>query len=98
MHVVISLEENKAKVRRIHDEVINNGNMSIIDDLVSANIVDHDIPLEAPNGVEGMKQMVTTFRTAFPDINLTRKDRLLKAIRLYAGTQCAVHTKENLWV
>ena len=76
MHVVMSLEENKAKIRLIHDEVINKGNMSIIDELVSVNIVDHGIPLEVPNGVDGMKQMVTTFRTAFPDINLTREDMI----------------------
>ena len=41
----MSMEENKAKILRFYDEVINKGNLSIIDDLVSANIVDHHIPL-----------------------------------------------------
>ena len=72
----MSMEENKAKILRFYDEVINKGNLSIINDLVSANIVDHHIPPELPKGAEGLKQMVIMFRTAFPDINMTSEEMI----------------------
>lgn len=48
-------EENKAMVRRVVDEVINEGNMSVLDELC------------APGLAEEMKRMIASFRSAFPD-------------------------------
>ena len=64
-------EENKAVVRRFIDEVINKGDLGVIDELVSPSMVDHSAPPGLPSGPEGTKQMLTMFRTAFPDLNGT---------------------------
>ena len=48
-------EENKAMVRRVVDEVLNEGNMSVLDELC------------APGLAEEMKRMIASFRSAFPD-------------------------------
>ena len=64
-------EENKAIVRRFIDEVINKGDLGVIDELVSPSMVDHSAPPGLPSGPEGTKQMLTMFRTAFPDLNGT---------------------------
>lgn len=38
----MSTESNKAILRRLDDEVFNQGNLSIIDEVVSADFVNHD--------------------------------------------------------
>ena len=48
-------EENKAMVRRVVDEVINGGNMGVLDELF------------APGLAEETKREFASFRSAFPD-------------------------------
>jgi predicted ester cyclase len=52
---VSTTEENKAMVRRVVDEVINEGDMGVLDELC------------APALAEEMKRMIASFRSAFPD-------------------------------
>ncbi len=60
-------EKNKAILRRQHvEELFNKGNLSIADEIISPEYVYHS-PTGEVKGPEGIKQMVTTFRTAFPD-------------------------------
>ena len=51
----MSTEENKAKVRRIIEEVWNRGNLAVVDELVAANCVCHD-PRTTFRGPEGIKR------------------------------------------
>ena len=64
----MSIEENKAIARRLTEEVVNKGNLAVLDEVVDTNIVDHNpmIPDQAP-GLEGAKQFFGMLRTAFPD-------------------------------
>lgn len=66
----MSSEENKTMVRRVFEEGINGGDESVIDELVSSQYVNHDMPAPAP-GADGFKQVVGQFRQAFPDITIT---------------------------
>ena len=59
----MSLEENKAIVRRFVEE-FNKRNLAIIDELVSPDFVDHYHQLQ---GLEKYKQFLTTLLKAFPD-------------------------------
>jgi steroid delta-isomerase-like uncharacterized protein len=64
--------DNKALVRRTVEEVWNHGNLAAVDELYAADCVRRE--LDAPDttrGVEAIKQRVTTFRNAFPDLHLT---------------------------
>ncbi len=63
-------EENKAKFRRVIEEFFNQGNSATADELVAANFVDHNPPPGIPQGLEGFKQMVAMFRSAFPDLHV----------------------------
>ena len=60
----MSLEENKALVRRFIEEVINQGNLAALDDLLATNYRYHAPDLEV-SGAEGMEQVFTMLRTAF---------------------------------
>jgi len=67
----MSTEENKAVVRRIFEEVWNKGNLAVAGELM-ADVL-HSAGQEH-KGLEGLKQMVTMYRTAFPDSNITIED------------------------
>ena len=62
-------EENKANFRRFMDEVINNKNLDAIDELMTADYIDHDPPPGVEPGAAGMKQMMGMFFAAFPDLS-----------------------------
>jgi steroid delta-isomerase-like uncharacterized protein len=79
----MSTEQNKAMDRRVYEEVWNGGNLAVIDELVAANYVDHDQePPGALEGVEGLKQSVTMYRTAFPDVHFTVEDQIAEGDRV----------------
>lgn len=46
----MSTEDNKALVRRFHEEVFNQKNIAAIDDLCDSNFVDHSLPPGLPSG------------------------------------------------
>ena len=63
----MSMEENKATLRRTFDEVLNKGDTSIIPELISTDYV-HAGPLGEYKGLEGYNQWLTMIRTAIPDL------------------------------
>ena len=71
--------ENEALARRYIEEVFNKGNISVIDELVAADFVEHNpYPGQAP-GIEGEKQAVSNLRSAFPDLHTTIEDVIADA-------------------
>lgn len=68
-------EENKALVGRFIDEVTNKGDQAIADEILDSNLVGHTLPPEMPLGPEGLRQLVTIFRTAFPDLHMIKVSR-----------------------
>ena len=70
----MSTEDNKALVRRFYDEVFNNKNMAGVNAFVAPNVIDHSLPPGAPGEIEGVRQTITMFLTAFPDLYLALED------------------------
>ena len=69
-------EDNKTIVRRIFTEIINRGNLTLADTLIGPGYVYHGSGGLELRGPEGFKQLVTMYRSAFPDLNLTIDDIL----------------------
>jgi steroid delta-isomerase-like uncharacterized protein len=67
-------EKNKALVRRYFEEAWCKGNVAAVDEFMAADYVEHPIPSGLPPGTEGLKQMTTTYRTAFPDLKASLDD------------------------
>ncbi len=63
-------EANKAIVRRYTEEVWNAGNLDVLPELMSADVVHHEATMEhqLPRGLEGHKQAIRIYRAAFPDL------------------------------
>jgi steroid delta-isomerase-like uncharacterized protein len=65
-------ERNKAQFRRTYEELFNQGNLTIAEELVAPDCVNHEIPQGMNNGgPEPLRQVVRMLRSAFPDLHFT---------------------------
>jgi steroid delta-isomerase-like uncharacterized protein len=72
----MSTEQNKALARRFIEEGFG-GNLALADEIVAPTFTNYDPgtpPL--PSGPEGYKQLVTAYRTAYSDLQLSVEDLL----------------------
>ncbi len=76
----MSTDQNKALARRLYDEVWNKGNLEAVDELLGFDFKNHDAPNpflpDGGNDREGLKKLVTAYRTAFPDVRFMIEDQL----------------------
>lgn len=73
----MSTKKNKALYRYFIDEVVNKGNLAVLDEYGAIDMVDHNQPgPDIAPGLEGVKQVFTMFRTAFPNLNFTVEDQI----------------------
>lgn len=65
--------DNETTIRTLIEEVWNRGNLAATEDLVAPDAMDHDSarPPDLPQGREGVKEAVSIYRTAFPDLRLS---------------------------
>jgi steroid delta-isomerase-like uncharacterized protein len=69
-------EVNKALVRRWFEET-DRGNLTIVDELLPVDYLDHNPPLpDLPPGREGVRRSVQLLRAAFPDAVHTIEDQI----------------------
>jgi steroid delta-isomerase-like uncharacterized protein len=70
-------EQNKLIHRRICEEAIGQGDVNVIQELVSDDFVGHaSSPDMDTRGVEAYKQFVAGMHRAFPDLQITVEDQL----------------------
>ncbi len=67
----MSGEELKAKVIRFTEETWNKGNLSVMDEGMSPDVVSHAPTTGVQKGLEAYKQLVTDYRTDYPDLHVT---------------------------
>lgn len=72
----MSIEQNKAIVRRYLEEAWNKRNVGIIDELMAPTYARYVSASAAPLNREGLKQRITTFHRALPDLRLTIDDMI----------------------
>ncbi len=70
----MSIEENKAMLRRVWEEAFNKGDLAVANEIMTTNYVYRGPMGQELIGPEGFMQVVTMFRTAFPDIHATLED------------------------
>lgn len=66
--------ENKARFRRTYEELLNGGELSVADELVAPDFVNHEAPPGMDRGPESIRGLATMLRTAFPDLRFTIED------------------------
>lgn len=69
-------EANERVMRRFVEEVINNGNFSVLDEVFHPNYV-YRSPGQELHGLESLKDLFAAYRTAFPDLNMGIDDLVI---------------------
>ena len=87
----MTTEANKAIIRRIVEEIQNRDNLALIDELLAPNFVNHTPAPGLPPDREGIKQLLSMFRAAFPDGSMTIEDMIAEGDKVvsrktYRGT------------
>jgi steroid delta-isomerase-like uncharacterized protein len=94
----MSTEQNKAVVHRFIEEVINKGNLAVIDELLAPTYIYHAPSMEV-SGPDGMKQLFTMLRTAFPDWYETTEDLIAEDDKVvFHVTGHGTHTGEFMGI
>jgi len=81
------MPEGVGLIERFYKDVIESGNLALIDELAADSYVDHEEALPGqPPGKDGVKYFVNMMRTAFPDIKVKEIEP-----RVAAGNMEACH-------
>jgi predicted ester cyclase len=74
----MSAEDNKAVVRRFFEEVVIQGVLETVDEIVASHFVLHDPRYDAPceGSPNDVKDVVKKIRTAFPDVHVNIKRQI----------------------
>lgn len=96
----MSKEQNKALLSRVIKEVFNRGNNRLIDDLLAPGFVEHEEPPPGiPPGREGVKQIVSLFRSAFPDLKVDIDDTIAEGDKVVVrSTWSGTHKGEFMGI
>lgn len=71
----MSVEENKALIRRWIEEFFNQGKLDYAEEIFAPDFVQHDPATPGEfRGPAGARQFATVYRSAFPDVQLTIED------------------------
>jgi predicted ester cyclase len=95
----MSVEQNKAAVRRLNEEVFGKGNLAILPELFASHYVLH-WKTDDLKGPEGFKQYYTRVKKAFPDYwekieTMVGERDMLATFYIVGGTYAGESTGEK---
>jgi steroid delta-isomerase-like uncharacterized protein len=77
-------EENKAVSRRFFEEMMSSGNLDLFEELASPEIVNYDpAQPEAVHGIEGGKEVLSGYVSAFPDLKMSVEDQVAEGDKVF---------------
>ncbi|UZR96181.1 ester cyclase [Chondrinema litorale] len=86
-----TLELNKHVVNRFNKEFLQDGDTSILQDIVSEEFVNHTIPAGFPSDVTGLIKFAEILHQGFPDLSITIHEQtaendLVSSLKTIEGT------------
>ena len=69
-------DRSDSLIRRIFEEAFNQGDLAVVDEVLTPDHLAHNAFGGAPNGPQGLKWLIAMFRTAFPDLHCTVEDEI----------------------
>ena len=93
----MSAQENKAIVRRLYEEAITQQKPEVLDEIMSADIIDHaPFPEQGP-GLEGFTGVFALMLSAFPDYQSTVEDQIAEGDKVVPALARRAPTKASSW-
>jgi ketosteroid isomerase-like protein len=95
----MSVEENKALVRRRYDEIENRHDIDAADELMTVDYVHQDpvLPPEMQRDRDGFKQMIAMLLSAVPDLHTTVHEPIAEGTKSPPVSPTRVLPRENCW-
>lgn len=78
----MSMEQNVASFRRLIERGFSQGDLTVVDELVSPDCVEHQRGLKP--GIEGVRDTIRTLRRWFSDFTLTIEDIAVSDDKIWA--------------
>lgn len=93
-------EDNKALARRMYNEVINGGNLDLLDELVAEDFVEHEaLPGQPTSGPAAPRAFFELFTAAFPDMQMTLDDLVAEGDKVVGrATVTGTHNGEFMGI
>lgn len=92
----IRMADGTGLIKRFYEDVIANGDLTLIDELTTDDIADHEEGLPGqPSGREGVKFFVNAIKEAFPDIRVKSIEPMLTDGSLEAARVILTGTHEG---
>jgi steroid delta-isomerase-like uncharacterized protein len=70
------LESAKAVIRRFSEEIVNKGNLEVLEELVHPDVDFSTKIADLPRGIEGVRKLFSDLHRAFPDAACNIEDML----------------------
>jgi steroid delta-isomerase-like uncharacterized protein len=92
-------DARKQAARRFLDEVFNAGRFEAADELLAANVVDHDpaLPDGHVTGIDAVKELVSGYRAAFPDIHMSVQEQVAEGDKVTTRWQAVGTHDGDFW-
>lgn len=95
----MSTEENKTVVRRLFEEVWNQGKMDAVGEILATDYIFHEPVGGEVRGPEDFKQFVSMYRTAYPDLQFTIEDHIAEGDKVVTHwTSTGTHKGELMGI
>jgi steroid delta-isomerase-like uncharacterized protein len=78
------MSDPKTVVRRLYDDVVNAGNLDLMDELVADDFVEHEALPGMPSDREAPRKMFEMSRQAFPDFRMQVEDMIQEGDKVVA--------------
>ncbi len=76
-------DEGKTIARRLHEDAISKGNLTLLDDILAPGLIYHGPAFSGEvNGAEGFKHLIATLIKAFPDLREIVEDQVAEGDRV----------------
>jgi predicted SnoaL-like aldol condensation-catalyzing enzyme len=87
--------ETKALVRQYFQRLLNEKDLSVCDEMLSNEYIDHDAPSDALPGSKGPKEFVARFLATYPDMRVEVEDILAEGNKVAARLVWYGHHRES---
>ncbi|HEY5003800.1 MAG TPA: ester cyclase [Ktedonobacteraceae bacterium] len=88
----MAIEENKALIQHMFDEIFHRGNLASADDFIAPDIIYHPFPPTFPTGPDGFRFVFQMLSSTFPDQHIAVDDIIGEGDKVvvrstFSGTQ-----------
>lgn len=78
----MSIEQNKANMIRLLEDLFIRGNFKVVDELVAPDFVEHSAAPGMPGGIAGLKAIAEAIRAGYPDFTFSTDDVVAEGDRV----------------